>query len=208
MLPRAELLHQSFSRGSSCTLWNRDWRTVSCGQCFIQYNPDNKGILILIQYITKYVKHPTAEAEYESVFSFVHWEEKILTSQTHYSSNILSCFGIFPQKAASSLSSRRGGGRHGDPDAISGVYWPAGCCEAPPRPLIRGLPGRPHCLPDSSMLITQCGAVTEGGCPSARRHTEPGGSRTRSPEAAEHGARRQQNTADTTEHPHSEKQTI
>ena len=66
----------------------------------------------------------------------------------------------------------------GGPDAISGVYWPAGCCEAPPRPLIRVLPGRPHCLPDSSMLITQCGAVTEGGCPSARRHTEPGGSRT------------------------------
>lgn len=45
----------------------------------------------------------------------------------------------------------------GDPDAISGVYWPAGCCEAPPRPLIRGLPGCPHCLPDSSVLITQPG---------------------------------------------------
>lgn len=55
----------------------------------------------------------------------------------------------------------------GGPDAISGVYWPAGRCEAPPRPLIRGLPGRPHCLPDTSMLITQCGPVTEGGCPSA-----------------------------------------
>lgn len=67
---------------------------------------------------------------------------------------------------ASSLSSGRGGGC-GAPDAISGVYWPAGRREAPPRPLIRGLPGRPHCLPDTSMLITQSAAVTEGGCPSA-----------------------------------------
>lgn len=25
VFPRAELLSQSFSRGSSCTLWNRDW---------------------------------------------------------------------------------------------------------------------------------------------------------------------------------------
>lgn len=66
----------------------------------------------------------------------------------------------------SSLSSNHGGDCRAS-DAISGVYWAAGCCEAPPRPLIRGLPGRPHCLPDTSMLITQCGAVTEGGCPSA-----------------------------------------
>ena len=27
VFPRAELLNQAFSRGSSCTLWNRDWRT-------------------------------------------------------------------------------------------------------------------------------------------------------------------------------------
>lgn len=62
---------------------------------------------------------------------------------------------------AAAVQQRRG------PDAISGVYWPAGRCEAPPRPLIRGLPGRPHCLPDTSMLITQPGPATEGGRPSA-----------------------------------------
>lgn len=55
----------------------------------------------------------------------------------------------------------------GGPDVISGVYCPAGCCEAPPKPLIRILPGRPHCLPDTSVLITQPGPITEGGRPSA-----------------------------------------
>lgn len=72
-------------------------------------------------------------------------------------------------KAVTSLSSNcdRGDGGCSIPDAISGVYWPVGSCEAPPRPLIRSLPGRPHCLPDTSMLITQCGGVTEGSCPSA-----------------------------------------